>query len=284
MKTANFYCIINPFKREGFQGGGPETYRQIIQNLKECGYGVNLITPHDEFKDPDKANLNIIQDGWNDPEGSKWFECDQLIAIRESNTPYIVSECALTACSTKPYCMVGESIIYEDGLTKITKPFFERAKVVLCTSPLHLETIQKCLNTHLTNGYCYLQEVNTDLFKNLQLERVIEYLYSGACNWYKGFDRVYEQYTDKGLRIVGPPYKVIDHDMMTHIYNITKTLVHLPRCIESFGRGVAEALLCGCEVIVNENVGAMSYKEDLSNPETYKQSKQKFKEMINELQ
>lgn len=36
-------------------------------------------------------------------------------------------------------------------------------------------------------------------------------------------------------------------------------LIHLPDRIEPFGRIIAEARLCACKLIVNDNVGAMSY-------------------------
>jgi glycosyltransferase involved in cell wall biosynthesis len=45
-------------------------------------------------------------------------------------------------------------------------------------------------------------------------------------------------------------------------YNKYKYFIHIPQHQEAFGRAVGEAYLCGCELIVNERVGAMSYGWD----------------------
>lgn len=45
-------------------------------------------------------------------------------------------------------------------------------------------------------------------------------------------------------------------------YNRYKYFIHIPRHYEAFGRAVGEAYLCGCELIVNNKVGAISYGWD----------------------
>ena len=55
-----------------------------------------------------------------------------------------------------------------------------------------------------------------------------------------------------------------------------KNFIFLPQWPEPFGRVVAEAAMCGCEIIGNSNIGALSYKKDLSSPLTYKNNNKIF--------
>jgi len=54
--------------------------------------------------------------------------------------------------------------------------------------------------------------------------------------------------------------------------NRAKNFVYLPRWPEPQGRVVVEAALSGCNLIVNENVGAMSFPFDISVAENVEDS------------
>jgi hypothetical protein len=51
----------------------------------------------------------------------------------------------------------------------------------------------------------------------------------------------------------------VPHDQLPALYNRAQTFAHLPRWYEPMGRVVIEASLCGCEVVTNDRVGAMSF-------------------------
>lgn len=51
----------------------------------------------------------------------------------------------------------------------------------------------------------------------------------------------------------------VPHSQMPAIMNRYVHAIHLPKAHEAFGRAIAEAYLCGCKIITNNNVGAMSY-------------------------
>jgi len=69
-----------------------------------------------------------------------------------------------------------------------------------------------------------------------------------------------------------PLARAIPGDMMPNTLNRTQHYIHMPRWPEPFGLIVAEAALCGCHIIVNDRVGAVSWKLDLKNPQTYERS------------
>jgi len=54
----------------------------------------------------------------------------------------------------------------------------------------------------------------------------------------------------------------IPQNKMTDYYNKYKYFIHIPECSEAFGRAVGEAILCGCKVIANNRIGALSYDWD----------------------
>jgi len=69
---------------------------------------------------------------------------------------------------------------------------------------------------------------------------------------------------DFGRYIGQVPYSEIPRWM-----NRAHNFVFLPRWPEPQGRVVAEAALCGCTIIGNDKVGALSFDFDLADPSSY---------------
>lgn len=286
MAQVYFYTILDPFESDN-TSGGPQAYKNIIKNIEYCGYNVEVITPKNPFKDPNTSSFNVYQDIFNDPFGSPWFEPHQYDQLLNAKPQFIVSECAYTCCTTAPY---GDLSQPGTDLTPTSRPFFERAKKVITASPMHGENLAKLLNIDRRNFYDYLVELEVDRFKNEGLDRDIEYLTVGAMNHWKGTDVVCNKfgkdltvigYGDASLISSGANFiGKVAHEEMDHWYNRAKNFVHLPQWKESFSITAAEASLCGCNILLNENVGAQSFNEDLSDPTTYIKSGQKLQEMI----
>jgi len=280
-----FYTIIDPTGNDG-TSGGPQTALNIINNIESLGFSVSICTPRVEFKDPNESAFNVYHDIFNDPIGSYWFSIDDQSSLLNSKTPYIFSECAYTGCTTKPY---GDDIYEINPLSNLTRQFLINAKVSMFASPLHRDEFERFMNQPIENSFLYAREIDTSKFNNLGANRDIEYFTVGAINHWKGTDLVVAQYKDQGLHVAGYGSTTlkdvvylgrVPHDELPEIYNRTKNFVHFPRCKEAFGRTVAEAALCGCNIIGNENVGALSFGKDLSDPSFYSDSKNSFLQMI----
>ena len=67
------------------------------------------------------------------------------------------------------------------------------------------------------------------------------------------------------------------------LMNRAKNFVFLPRWPEPQGRVVVEAALMGCNLIVNDNVGATTFPFDLADPNNYKDSADIFWDEIEKL-
>ncbi len=98
---------------------------------------------------------------------------------------------------------------------------------------------------------------------------------AGLVEWARGegSDYTVDMYgTDYGYRKELEPIANLrhlgrcKHEDLPLIYNQYRTFVHFPQA-EIFGRSVAEAYLCGCELICNRRVGFLSYDWDYSDYE-----------------
>ena len=286
-----FYTIIDP-TRKGNIGGGETTNKYIIQHLENMGFVVQIITPQTPFLDPDKAELNVYADIFNDPMGKNgWFTGTQYLSLLRTERPFLLSECAYTACTTLPYGFPFEK--ETTSLSRFSRQFMRRAKRVVLSSPLHKDGVEAFIQYELSNLYLYLREVDCNHFYDRKIERNINYLYVGAINGPKGVDEVMKKFGNDGLVIAGSGslritdntqyLGYVDPKVLPILYSRTKNFVHLPKWKEPFGRTCAEAALCGCNLITNDNVGAMSWGKNLADPNIYAESGQAFEEMIKEV-
>ena len=79
----------------------------------------------------------------------------------------------------------------------------------------------------------------------------------------------------------------LNTEELIKMYQKVEYFYHRPQWDEAFGRGVIEAYLCGCNLLVNDNIGALSWDWDYGNYDEIKknvQSEDKFWKIIeNEL-
>jgi len=279
-KTVNYYTIISPVGKSPEEGGGGISGNDIIRYINECGLKVKVCTPKDKFLDPKDSVFNVLHDPFNDPIGSDWFSLKQMNEISDAN-PYMYIECAYTSCTINPYGMKKNSICeydYEATLINLSKNYMSKAKRFVVNSPLHLLEIEKYAKKTFENTFFHIKEIDTELFRNLNLKRDIKYLYVGAINNYKGLNNIKKKFPS--IQTYGNPYNPISHKDLPKLYSRAKHFVHLPNWKETFGRTVCEASLCGCNIIANENVGCLSYNHDLTDVNWYKQGKENFINMI----
>jgi glycosyltransferase involved in cell wall biosynthesis len=126
--------------------------------------------------------------------------------------------------------------------------------------------------------------VDIRIFRNLGGNRDIQYLSYGGQSEAKGYHNIMKSFPRGSVTFIGGNSREllkpedgqylgsVPQDQMPLVLSQTRNYVHLPRWPEPFGLIVAEAALCGCHLIVNNNVGAVSWKLDLSDPKIYENS------------
>lgn len=158
---------------------------------------------------------------------------------------------------------------------------YEEAALNVYLSPLHQRVTESLLQLDVgPPSYVLPPMIDTARFYNRGIERDIDYLFVGVISEAKGLAALRERFGDQNVWLVGRISPDVRLDFGRHVphvayhevplyMNRAKNFVFLPRWPEPQGRVVAEAALCGCNIIGNENVGALSFDMDLSDAANY---------------
>lgn len=172
---------------------------------------------------------------------------------------------------------------------------YKNAIMNVFLSPLHMKTILGLLQNHgITNTYVIRPVIDTAQFMNKKGDRDISNLYVGAINKAKGIENIKAMFPDGDIVLIGALDKgsyrnygewlgYVEHGKIQEYFNRAKNFVHLPEWPEPLGRVVVEAALCGCNLILNERVGAASFGFELADPNNYQDSLDMFWERISNL-
>jgi glycosyltransferase involved in cell wall biosynthesis len=129
--------------------------------------------------------------------------------------------------------------------------------------------------------------IDTALFRNEGVPRDIANLFVGVIGEAKGLDEMRRRYGGSDITLIGRVAPGARLDFGRHVphvpyqdvprwMNRARNFVFLPRWPEPQGRVVAEAALCGCSIVGNDHVGALSFGFDLADPANYTGAEQLF--------
>ena len=316
----NFVSYLNPFK---FSGGGETVNKSLINTGRERGHEFTFTTAKDYQSGFDEtADFDFLVDVFNFPHTIKsrgnWIRLDQnLINEIVKNRPFVhlshayVDVCNLgylpcsgvakNPCPSKSNLSISRSIISRElgskcfAQNEIVRQIFTNSLTNIFVSPLHLRTTERILNLALQSNSIILKPViSLKDFKNMGLERDIENLFVGVISEAKGYYNMREEYKDKSIMLVGKLHPDIDLDFGTYLgevpysempalMNRARNFVYLPRWPEPQGRVVVEAALSGCNLVTNENVGAVSFDFDISKPGNLEKPEEEFWERLEEV-
>lgn len=248
--------------------GGAEISGNFVAEIgRNCGFDIAMLTRdvpakiiHDEIV---KADLAVLNNLWA-------FSSEQIMAILKG----IYSDGI-------PY------VKYEHDHREISRPefsipLFRRSKLNVFLSPMHLRNYQKALGC---DGIALPLAIDTEIFKPVEgVERKAGWaLVSNVRNfksWQK-LNQYIQEHPEITFVILGsdPPVQgqnirvrpMVPFDQMPALYSEHEFLVHI---LDGYGAGervVFEAALCGCKIIMNENVGHMSWEIDLGDTERLRQ-------------
>ena len=302
----NYIAYLYPFSHKG---GGEVVLSQLLETGKERGheFGFRTCSPYNNtlYNDQD---LTFLADLFNCPGNQPSFTKSEISSFTESG-PYIHFDNAyVDICDLDYLPCNGEimSICPYKGLSSwkhhvknksLSKKCFAKNELVnriyhesilnFFVSPLHRKTISKALGLEEEKGIVLRPLIDTKKFYNRYNNRDIENLFVGVLNEGKGLKNLEKIYSDKAITLIGksgnnkPPtfgnwLGEIDYDQIPEYMNRSKNFVFMPRWPEPQGRVVVEAALCGCNLILNENVGACSFNFDLRCSNNYKEAKEEF--------
>jgi glycosyltransferase involved in cell wall biosynthesis len=309
----NFISYLNPFRHNG---GGETVNRHIIEAGQARGHTFTFTSAKNALNNHDNsADLDFLCDVFNFPEtlksGGSWIHLQEtfLQKIIEGRafvhmTNAYADVCNLgylpcsgeqtNPCQYKSVLKIRRNIAARDfkancyADNSLVRSAYANSLLNIYVSPLHQRITNKILGQDDSFKSIILRPIiDTSNFYDRHYERDIEYLFVGVLSEAKGFNELRKNYSDKDLVIVGdihPKVKLdfgrylgkIAYGEIPEIMNRAKNFVFLPRWPEPQGRVVVEAALSGCNLITNENVGALSFPFDISLPENVTGSAEKF--------
>ena len=309
----NFISYLNPFNHNG---GGEAVNRQLIEVGQSRGHTFTFTSARNALNNyDDAADLDFLCDVFNFPETLKsagaWIHLqNNFLQKVVKERPFVhmtnayADVCNLgylpcsgqqsNPCDYKSPLKIRRNLAARDFRTDcfasnpLTRGAYLKSLMNIYVSPLHQKITNKVLGIDDSTKSIVLKPIiDTANFYDRNYERDIEYLFVGVLSEAKGFYELRKHYSDKGLVVVGDIHPGVKLDFgqylgklayseIPKIMNRAKNFVFLPRWPEPQGRVVVEAALSGCKLITNENVGALSFPFDISQPENLIDSAEKF--------
>jgi hypothetical protein len=216
------------------------------------------------------ADIFVLSNLRNCPMLGVRFPQSVIERILSTQRAVLVEDAWIDTCELDMPCGGNPSLCPTECDRTWSNALFTRSQAVVFVSPMQQGMIQSVLTSPLPRLQVLRRPfVDVTQFRPLGLERDIEVLYVGAINEAKGYHNLIDRFgagrvTFVGRNGLGEPIAgrylgELSYEAMPELYNRAQVFAHLPEWYEPMGRTVVEAALCGCELVTNEKIGAMSY-------------------------
>jgi len=173
------------------------------------------------------------------------------------------------------------------SMNPLVRRIYGESSLNFFVSPLHKRIASSVLGLEEEKGRVLPPLIDTDKFSNQHQERDIENLFVGVLSEAKGLVNMRKKFSKKSITLIGrsvdgrkPEFGdflgQVSYEKVPEYMNRARNFVFMPRWPEPQGRVVVEAALCGCNLILNENVGADSFGFELDQPENLLDAEEEF--------
>jgi len=258
LKNKNLLWLTDYTVKEVPAGGAEITDSYVIQAGKSLGYSIQVCCPSNLRSNIlEKSDLVIFSNCYEFPKPARQMIMEE-----------------------KPYVVYSHDSGRWMEVVKRSPNMMKNAQANIFLSPLHRDCFSKFLvgakNILLVPPHIPVefydrgaQRVNKIIFvgnihEGKGICEIIQYAKDNPC-------MVFDFYYKRGVSYLIRQLKALNNcnlvgyvpkEAIYNNYNKYKYFIHIPQHYESFGRAVGEAYLCGCEIIVNKRVGAVSYDWD----------------------
>lgn len=280
-KLITWVEFYDPFQ---MSGGGPTVNRKLIQTGRELGHNVKVLSAFNLDKAADlifDSDLFILCDVFNEPTHSVTWP-DEIIRFLIDNTTYFHFDNAYVDCCLHPYGLC----LWQDNDNKCwdQSPFirdlYANAEICFFVSNLHGRQVLQNACEDLSVTSLVYQHPLSEIFYDRGCERVYDYCYVGTVNRPKGWYNIQPILQQAENPIVIGDWRVeqqppkywrprITPEQVAEIFNRSERFIHMPEWPEPCGLTVREAQACGCEIVDNGNVGALTYNGFELGPEDF---------------
>jgi len=239
------------------EGGAEKSNKFLREKGNDFGFEINLVTPNDfNITHLNNCDLLIINNFYE-------FEIDQMNKIYN-----LIYE------DRKLYVKYDHDH-REASRPHISQQLFAMSKLNVFISPKHKELFMNSLGSQLEENSIILPlAIDTTKYINKNSNREKNSVLVPClrkCN--SNFKNFIEKHINDKFYIIGDydyhgsNIKKLSNqndDGMIRLYNMCETVYHEPDTFWAGERIYFEALLCGCKVICNENVGHISWNFEIN--------------------
>jgi glycosyltransferase involved in cell wall biosynthesis len=282
---------LDPFV---FSGGGEMNQRVLIREGRDRGHKITVsgflgarpqrilrrTGVHGSLRVDWDADLFVLSNLRNCPHIGVRLPHDVIDRALDSGRAAIYEDAWVDVCPFDMPCGGDRSACRPTCERSFANSLYSRARFAVFCSPMQRDMIASVMDVALPERQIFTPAmIDVDRFKPLGLDRDLDVLYVGAISRAKGYYNLLERFgadrlTLAGRSVLDEPVQgnylgPIPHEDLPELYNRAKIFAHLPEWYEPMGRSVVEASLCGCELVLNDRVGATSYpREHWTDPET----------------
>lgn len=234
------------------------------------------------------ADLFVLANIRNAPQIRARFPEDVVMRALDTGRAAIFQEAWVDVCPLDVPCRGDRDRCPRECTRSWGNALYSRARVAIFNSPLQEQVIGSVLDVPLPRARVLSRPpIDTRAFRPSGVERDIDVLYVGRISRAKGYYNLLERFGADRMTFAGP--SVLDEPVqgtylgpvayadLPAIYSRARIFAHLPEWVEPMGRTVVEAALCGCEIIVNDRVGAVTYpRTDWTDPGTVASNPTRF--------
>jgi glycosyltransferase involved in cell wall biosynthesis len=291
--------FLDPFV---YDGGGELQHRALIQSGRRRGHdirsrgflgrrpqrGLRRLGLHAGMRVDFSADAFVLANIRNAPTFVPRIPDALIERVLDSNRAAIFEDAWVDVCRFDLPCMGDASRCVPDCDRSFARSLYSRARVGIFNSPRQREAIAAVIGVALPARTLFSRPaIDPDRFRPLGLVRDLDVLYVGTINAAKGYYELLERFGPDRLTLAGQNHlgeavqgnylgPMAYRDLPT-LYNRARIFAHLPRWLEPMGRTPVEASLCGCEVIVNDRVGVVSYPREVwTDPEVVRTAPDRF--------
>jgi glycosyltransferase involved in cell wall biosynthesis len=302
----NYLAQLSPFAHHG---GGEQVLRRLLKVGEQRGHRFAFATAapvqNSLFPDPD---LSILADVFNTPYALRKLPAgllEKTVAARRfihfdnayvdvCNRDYL--PCSGEAgghCPSAAQLPLHRRLLSRDFSGRcfqqrpLVREMYRHSLFNVFVSPLHHRVISGMLGLAGLDAFILKPLIDAELFYDRGGERDLDYLFVGVISEAKGLAEMRRRFADQNIHLIGKiaPGEKLDfghylgavpyHEVPLYM-NRARNFVFLPRWPEPQGRVVVEAALCGCRLIANGNVGALSFDFPLCEPGHFLDAEQEF--------
>jgi glycosyltransferase involved in cell wall biosynthesis len=291
--------FLDPFV---LNGGGELSQRAAILEGRARGHKINLTAflgarPQRALRrlgilrsvDVDwNADLFVLADLRNYPEFPRRLPNELIDRVLATGRAAISQQAWVDVCPLDMPCGGNREACCSSCHRAWGNYLYSRAGIAIFVSPMQQRMIESVLDVPLPEAQIVLRPpIDAQRFRTLRQERDIDVLYVGTISRAKGYYQLLGRFGADRLTLVGrstlsEPVEgthlgAVPNEELPGIYNRARVFAHLPEWYEPMGRTVVEAALCGCELVLNDRVGVLSFPDsEWRDPEVVSRNGQRF--------